>query len=154
MKGKITFLFGASLGYVLGARAGRQRYEQIKAGTIAVWETPTVQRCANTVRGFVGTRVQTAQNFVVSKGKQVLHSATKPSQADLRTAAQSEEKTYERQPAKKSTASSPKAGSAKKSAESSAKTGAEKADSAKRSSSSSSKKDSAKKSANTSGTAK
>ena len=29
---KISFLLGAAAGYVLGARAGRQRYEQIRSG--------------------------------------------------------------------------------------------------------------------------
>ena len=29
---KVTMLAAAGVGYVLGARAGRERYEQIKAG--------------------------------------------------------------------------------------------------------------------------
>lgn len=40
MKGKIAFVVGAAAGYVLGARAGRKRYEQIRAAALAVWESP------------------------------------------------------------------------------------------------------------------
>ena len=31
MKNKLTLLIGIAIGYVLGARAGRERYEQLKA---------------------------------------------------------------------------------------------------------------------------
>lgn len=113
MKGKIAFLFGASLGYVLGARAGRKRYEQIKTGAIAVWETPPVQRCADTAKSFVSDLTQSAQNFIVGKSKQVLHSATKPSQADQRKAPQ---------PEKATAATESKTATAKKSSSGSAST--------------------------------
>jgi hypothetical protein len=53
MKGKILFVFGLGLGYVLGARAGRERYEQIKAGAEKVWQDPRVQRQVHTVEEFV-----------------------------------------------------------------------------------------------------
>jgi hypothetical protein len=53
MKGKILFVFGLALGYVLGTRAGRERYEQIKAGAEKVWADPRVQRQLSTVEGFV-----------------------------------------------------------------------------------------------------
>ena len=43
MRGKILFVTGAAVGFVLGARAGRERYEQIKAAAVKVWESPTVQ---------------------------------------------------------------------------------------------------------------
>jgi len=53
MRGKILFVFGLALGYVLGTRAGRERYEQIKAGAEKVWLDPRVQRQVNTVEEFV-----------------------------------------------------------------------------------------------------
>ncbi len=53
MKGKILFVFGLALGYVLGTRAGRERYEQIKAGAEKVWQDPRVQRQVHTVEEFV-----------------------------------------------------------------------------------------------------
>ena len=43
MKGKVLLLIGAGVGYVLGSRAGRQRYEQIKGSAEAMWHAPAVQ---------------------------------------------------------------------------------------------------------------
>lgn len=40
---KFSFLLGAAAGYVLGARAGRQRYEQIKSGSQQLWQSRPVQ---------------------------------------------------------------------------------------------------------------
>jgi hypothetical protein len=46
---KKLFLLGAvAAGYVLGARAGRQRYETIKSGFLKVKNNPTVQNAAST----------------------------------------------------------------------------------------------------------
>ncbi len=44
MRGKIGIVIGLAAGYVLGARAGRERYEQIKTGFLKVWNTDPVQR--------------------------------------------------------------------------------------------------------------
>ncbi|KRE39482.1 hypothetical protein ASG73_03985 [Janibacter sp. Soil728] len=40
---KISFLLGAGAGYVLGARAGRKRYEQIRSGANQLWKSKPVQ---------------------------------------------------------------------------------------------------------------
>lgn len=53
MRGKILFVFGLALGYVLGTRAGRERYEQIKAGAEKVWSDPRVQKQVAVVEDFV-----------------------------------------------------------------------------------------------------
>lgn len=44
MKGKLLLLAGAAVGYVLGTRAGRQRYEQIKGRADAMWHDPKIQQ--------------------------------------------------------------------------------------------------------------
>lgn len=41
---KLTLLTGAAIGYVLGARAGRERYEQIKLSAGRAWHSDTVQQ--------------------------------------------------------------------------------------------------------------
>ncbi len=41
--GKLSFIAGVGVGYVLGARAGRKRYEQIKAQASRVWSSEPVQ---------------------------------------------------------------------------------------------------------------
>ena len=44
---KLSLLVAAGAGYVLGARAGRQRYEQIAATARKVADNPKVQRVAH-----------------------------------------------------------------------------------------------------------
>ncbi|MEV7428081.1 MULTISPECIES: hypothetical protein [unclassified Nocardioides] len=43
---KLILLTGIAIGYVLGSKAGRERYEQIRAGASKVAENPTVQTAA------------------------------------------------------------------------------------------------------------
>jgi hypothetical protein len=45
---KLMFLTGTAVGYVLGARAGRERYEQICRITARVRANPAVQQAAGT----------------------------------------------------------------------------------------------------------
>ena len=56
MRGKLLFVAGAAVGYVLGARAGRRRYEQIKSAAAKVWETPAVQKQVNAVEDYAAAR--------------------------------------------------------------------------------------------------
>lgn len=44
MRGKIGIAVGLAAGYVLGSRAGRERYEQIKSNFLKVWNTDPVQK--------------------------------------------------------------------------------------------------------------
>jgi hypothetical protein len=46
-------LIGAAIGYVLGSRAGRERYEQIKRWSARVADHPAVQGAAGFVRAKV-----------------------------------------------------------------------------------------------------
>ncbi|WP_066039963.1 hypothetical protein [Herbiconiux solani] len=57
MRGKIIFVVGLATGYVLGTRAGRERYEQIKAGADKVWNTRPVQAAAGKAQDFADKRV-------------------------------------------------------------------------------------------------
>jgi hypothetical protein len=43
---KLTLLTAGAVGYVLGTRAGRERYEQIKSGAQKLKNNPTVQQKA------------------------------------------------------------------------------------------------------------
>ena len=42
MRGKAGLVVGLAVGYVLGTRAGRERYEQIKAAALKVWNLDPV----------------------------------------------------------------------------------------------------------------
>lgn len=60
MKGKLLLLAGAAVGYVFGTRAGRERYEQLKANVNKAWHDPRVQE-----------KVSEAEQFVSAKAPQV-----------------------------------------------------------------------------------
>jgi hypothetical protein len=77
MRGKILFVTGAAVGYVLGTRAGRKRYEQMKSAATKVWESPGVQKQVHAVEDFVAEKVGefpetvfvTVKKFVVRAGE-------------------------------------------------------------------------------------
>ncbi|TDD58159.1 YtxH domain-containing protein [Actinomadura darangshiensis] len=50
MKTRMMFMAGAAIGYVLGTKAGRERYEQIKQLSRQGWENPNVQDAAGVLR--------------------------------------------------------------------------------------------------------
>jgi hypothetical protein len=81
MQGRIVFLAGAAIGYVLGARAGRRRYEQIKAAGERLWNDEKVQsrvdQVVETVQGFVKDKAPDVQGAVVGGAKKVVSQVTK-----------------------------------------------------------------------------
>ncbi|MBB2975746.1 hypothetical protein FHX49_001313 [Microbacterium endophyticum] len=52
MRGKVGLVVGLAAGYVLGTRAGRKRYEQIKTQAQKVWELDPVQNQVSKVKDF------------------------------------------------------------------------------------------------------
>jgi hypothetical protein len=46
MRYRLTFVAGVALGYVLGTRAGRERYEQLKKSARQVAQNPAVRNTA------------------------------------------------------------------------------------------------------------
>ena len=81
MKGKILFVVGVGVGYVLGTRAGRERYEQIRAAAEKVWNQPSVQQGVGTVKDFASARVGDLGDTVLDGVKNLIGSATKSSGA-------------------------------------------------------------------------
>lgn len=69
MKGKVAFVLGAAVGYVLGTRAGRERYAQIQRGAQKVWESDPVQRGVTFVKDAAQDRVDNVKNKAVQAGK-------------------------------------------------------------------------------------
>lgn len=47
---KLSLLIAAGAGYVLGTRAGRERYEQIKTQATKAWSNPKVQETVDGVQ--------------------------------------------------------------------------------------------------------
>jgi len=57
MKGKVLFVVGGLTGYVLGTRAGRERYEQIKTQWVKLWNAKPVRAQRTKVEDFAKARV-------------------------------------------------------------------------------------------------
>ena len=81
MKGKILFVVGLGVGYVLGTRAGRERYEQIRKAAERVWNQPSVQQGVGTVKEFATARVGDLSETVLDGVKNLIGNATKSSGA-------------------------------------------------------------------------
>jgi len=75
MRGKIGLVVGLGVGYVLGTRAGRERYEQIKTQWLKVWNKEPVQRQVEKAKAFVGAKASAVPgvlwNGVVKVAKSV-----------------------------------------------------------------------------------
>lgn len=63
MRYRITFIAGLAIGYVLGAKAGRERYEQLARTARRIAEHPALQETA----GVVGAQVSNAGKSVYHK---------------------------------------------------------------------------------------
>src|ERR1700712_1666531 len=74
MRGKLLFVVGLGTGYVLGTRAGRQRYEQIKAGADKVWSSQPVQAGVGQVQGFANQQVDKLSGKLADQIRKVLGS--------------------------------------------------------------------------------
>jgi hypothetical protein len=67
MRSKATFLAGFAVGYVLGSRAGRARYEQIRQASRSFMANPTVQSTASTLQHQAEDALGTAKDKATSK---------------------------------------------------------------------------------------
>ena len=67
MRGKIGLIVGLGAGYVLGTRAGRARYEQIKKQADKVWQLPPVQKQVGKAKAALKRLPGAAFTFVQSK---------------------------------------------------------------------------------------
>lgn len=72
MKGKILLVVGLGIGYVLGTRAGRERYEEIKATVNKFWQDPRVQKQVNQAEAFVKDKAPDVAEFISDGAKKVV----------------------------------------------------------------------------------
>ncbi|MGV9193896.1 hypothetical protein ACQ143_06090 [Microbacterium sp. MC2] len=77
MRGKIGIVVGLAAGYVLGARAGRERYEQIKTGFLKVWETDQVQKQVDKVKDFGASAAMSLPSALWDGAVKISKAATK-----------------------------------------------------------------------------
>lgn len=88
MQGKLAFVLGAAVGYVIGTRAGRQKYDRLKSQAKDLWEDPRVQRVVSDAETFAQEKISEAGEAVTDVSKKVAdkvgdvvnkHVATEPS---------------------------------------------------------------------------
>jgi hypothetical protein len=72
VKGKILFVAGLGLGYVLGTRAGREKYEELRTAAMKVWNDPRVQKQVDAVEDFVKDKAPEVAEFVSDNAKKVV----------------------------------------------------------------------------------
>ncbi|MEC5198625.1 hypothetical protein RCH21_000849 [Arthrobacter sp. PL16] len=62
MKNKLVFTAGMAAGYVLGTRAGRESYEQIRTKAQQLWNSPKVQDKVSSTTGALKSKAPGLQN--------------------------------------------------------------------------------------------
>jgi hypothetical protein len=75
VKGKILLVVGFGVGYLLGTRAGRERYEQIKTAAAKLWNDPRVQRTVDQAEDFVKDKAPEVAEFLADGAKTVVAKA-------------------------------------------------------------------------------
>ena|SRR5437867_7706252 len=64
MTGKLSLALGFAAGYVLGSKAGRERYEQLVAAGRELWSNPAVQSTAGVLQAQANDLVAKAKHTV------------------------------------------------------------------------------------------
>jgi hypothetical protein len=76
MKGKILLVVGLGVGYVLGARAGREKYDELVDRAQKLWNDPRVQTQVGNAQGFVKDKAPEVADFISNTVKKAAPSAT------------------------------------------------------------------------------
>ncbi len=85
MRYRFVFCAGFATGFVAGARAGRERYDQMKQVARRLMDSPTVQQAAGALQAQAGEIAQTARQKVGGK----LHEKVNGRRADSATTGES-----------------------------------------------------------------
>jgi chemotaxis response regulator CheB len=72
MKGKILLVVGLGIGYVLGTRAGREKYEKIKATAGKLWNDPRITEQRHNAEDFVKDKAPDVAEFLADGAKKVV----------------------------------------------------------------------------------
>jgi proteasome assembly chaperone (PAC2) family protein len=72
MRYKATFLVGMATGYVLGAKAGRERYEQIRETARQFINDPRVRRAADETRACAEQVMETSARAAAETARQAV----------------------------------------------------------------------------------
>ena len=79
MRGKLIFITGVGVGYVLGTRAGRERFDQMVAQARKFWESPTVQQQVEQAKAFAREQAPVVQEQLAAAAKRAVDRASSSS---------------------------------------------------------------------------
>jgi DNA-binding transcriptional MocR family regulator len=69
MRYRLIFIAGLGIGFVFGARAGRERYEQLRRIARRAADNPTVQQAADTVQAQAADLARTARGKIADRAE-------------------------------------------------------------------------------------
>lgn len=84
MKGKLAVLVGAGVGYVLGTRAGRERYEQISGAARRLWQDPRMVEKRQQAAHVAKDQASAAKDAVTEKVSERMHHDSGPHSVSAR----------------------------------------------------------------------
>ena len=77
MRGKLFFAAGVGVGYVLGTRAGREKFDLMMARARRVWESNTMQEAAGVVQAQAGRLYDGGKRKVTFEASRLRHRTDK-----------------------------------------------------------------------------
>jgi hypothetical protein len=76
MQGKLLLVAGLAVGYVLGARRGREGYDKLKRQASETWRSPNVQRTVSSAQQFAKDKIPVVGDAISDAVKKVNDAAT------------------------------------------------------------------------------
>jgi hypothetical protein len=90
MRGKLLFGAGVGLGYLLGTRAGRERFDQIAEKAKQFWESDKVQEAAGMVQSRAGRIYEGGKNMVSEQANRMRATKSNPQRPQTEGSEESE----------------------------------------------------------------
>jgi hypothetical protein len=87
MYGKLLLVVGLGVGYVLGARRGREGYDKLKRQASETWRSPNVQRTVSSAQKFAKDNIPVVGDAISDAVKKVNNAATETTGTSASSAA-------------------------------------------------------------------